>query len=377
MKILFFSNTDWFMYNFNRTMLSKLRSNGHDVVLVTPPGMYCKSLRDLGFNLIEAPMQRKSLNPFRELMLLIWLIRLFNSERPHIVHNFTLKCVLLGSLASRFSSVLKCVNELTGLGYVFTSNTYKALFLRKVVLFLFKVSLNKKKNVLILLNQNDFSYFEGFNLLPKKSIHLILGVGVDCSYYIPSDTSQHNQFRVALPARMLWDKGINEFVEASRLLKSQGREIEFWLAGGFDEGNPTSIDQRTLDEWISEGLVKHLGHVKDMRSVYQSVNAIVLPSYREGLPTSLTEGAASGLPLIAANVPGCADVVCSGVNGFLVEVRNAKELAIAIAKLKDDPAMCSRFGVASREVALTKFSKDVIFKKRLDIYDELSSNFQQ
>jgi glycosyltransferase involved in cell wall biosynthesis len=174
---------------------------------------------------------------------------------------------------------------------------------------------------------------------------------------------------------MLWDKGVSEFVEASRLLKSQGRDIEFWLVGNSDVGNPTSIDEVILREWTDSGLVKWLGHVADMREVYRSVDAVVLPSYREGLPTSLTEAAACGLPLIASNVPGCVDVVVPGVNGYLVPVKNAVELASAIANLSDDRTLCIRYGLASREIALARFDKGLIFEQRLQIYHDLVPQF--
>lgn len=368
MKILLYANTDWFMFNFNRAMALYLRDNGHDVLMVTPPGLYSEELGRLGFRWFAAPMQRRSLNPLKELFLLVWLFRLFKIEKPDVVHNFTLKCVLQGSIAARFANVGRCINELTGLGYVFTSNSFKASVLRRMVLFLFRFVLTGKNYSLLLLNRIDFNLFERLNIIPKQCMHLILGAGVDCIHYSPYDKPKNDSFRVALPARMLWDKGVSEFVEASRLLKSEGRDIEFWLVGNSDAGNPTSINEVILREWTDSGLVKWLGHVADMREIYREVNAVVLPSYREGLPTSLTEAAACGLPLIASNVPGCVDVVVPGVNGYLVPVRNAVELSSAIANLSDDRLLCIRYGLASREMALARFDKRVIFEQRLQIY---------
>ena len=158
MKILLYANTDWFMYNFNRAMALQLRDKGHEVVMVTPPGFYSEELGRLGFTWFAAPMQRRSLNPLKEFLLLVWLFRLFKVEKPDILHNFTLKCVLLGSIAARFANVVCCINELTGLGYVFTSNSFKAKLLRRIVLLLFRFALTGKNYSLLLLNKIDFIF---------------------------------------------------------------------------------------------------------------------------------------------------------------------------------------------------------------------------
>ncbi len=368
MKIIFYSNTDWFMYNFNRSIAIGLREEGHEILMVTPPGSYGEDLVQLGFRWFPAPMQRKSLNPFKEFLLVLWLVRLFKSEKPDIVHNFTLKCVLLGGIAAKLANVSSCVNELTGLGYVFTSPSSKARLLRFVVLCLFRFVLTYKTYSLILLNNADYEFFGRLNLVPQNRIYLVHGAGVDCNYYVPNNSLKEGSFRVALPARMLWDKGVGEFVKAAKILKAQGKDIEFWLVGNSDAGNPTSISEVLLREWSDSGIVKWLGHVGDMREVYHSVDLVTLPSYREGLPTSLTEAAACGLAIVASMVPGCADVVFNGINGCLVPVKNANALAAAISDLSEDPALCERYGMASREIALERFEKNIVFRERLAIY---------
>lgn len=373
MKILFFANTDWFIYNFNRALALELADKGHEVVMVSPPGLYSDKFSQFGFRWHAAPMSRGTLNPLRELSLLFWLYRIFKTEKPDIVHNFTIKCVLLGSMAAWLASVTSCVNELTGLGYVFTGKGIKIGIIRRMVLFLFRFVLTRKNYSLLLLNKSDFEFFRKLDFVSPKSLHLVLGVGVDCDYYIPVKTRKKENFRVALPARMLWDKGVGEYVSAAEILKTQGKDIEFWLVGGIDTGNPTSIDKDILIGWVKSGLVKWLGHVEDMRDVYRSVSVIVLPSYREGLPTSLTEAAACGLPLIATDVPGCSDVVFDGLNGRLIKVKNSAELASAIEQLSENPILCQRYGEASRQIALASFDKHIIFQQRIHIYNGLIS----
>lgn len=368
MKILLFSNTDWFMFNFNNRLIRSLIELGHEVLVVVPEGPYVPRLGELGCRVIVAPLARRSINPIAEGLFLVWLVRLLRYENPDIVHNFTLKCVLWGSIAALAAKVSIRVNELTGLGYVFTSNSFKAKAIRSVVHVLFRFAVKGEGSHLLTLNINDYSLFKSLKWLYPCKVHLVLGAGVNCNRFHPSKSIPTSGFRVLLPARMLWDKGVGEFVDAAKDLKARGVEAEFLLAGKSDSGNPTAISERQLVEWSTSGLVRWLGHIDDMAELYCTVHLVVLPSYREGLPTSLTEAAACGLPLIATNVPGCKDVVSDGVNGFLVPVMDPRVLANSILKLYENRELCHRFGLFSRKLAEDKFDEEIIIKKRLAIY---------
>lgn len=358
------------MFNFNNQLIRALINSGHEVLVIVPSGTYIKSLAKCGCKVIIAPLSRMSLNPFKEIIFLSWLFGVLRSERPDLIHNFTLKCVLWGSLAALASRVPVRVNELTGLGFVFTSNGLKAKVIRTIVYILFRAALKGNNSHLLTLNANDYNLFESHKWLYPCKIHLVLGAGVDCSRFHPAKKSYLTGFRVLLPARMLWDKGVGEFVEAAKELMRLGIEAEFLLAGNIDVGNPTAIPEVTLREWSSSRIVKWLGHVDDMAALYSTVNVVVLPSYREGLPSSLTEAAAFGLPLIATDVPGCMDVVIDGVNGFLVPVRDSNALASAIHKLYLNRDLCECFGLNSRKFAEKKFNQQVIINQRLAIYSK-------
>jgi glycosyltransferase involved in cell wall biosynthesis len=373
MKILLFSNTDWFMFNFNNRLIRSLIESGHEVLVAVPDGPYVARLGEIGCRVIVAPLARKSINPVGESLFLLWLVRLLHYEKPNIVHNFTLKCVLWGSLAALATKVPVRVNELTGLGFVFTSKSLKAKFIRSIVHFLFRFALKGNSSHLLTLNVNDYNIFISLKWLYPCTVHLVLGAGVDCNRFHPSKTIPTGGFRVLLPARMLWDKGVGEFIIAARDLKSRGVDAEFLLAGNTDSGNPTAISEQQLAEWSTSGVVKWLGHISDMAELYCTVHVVVLPSYREGLPTSLTEAAAFGLPLIATNVPGCKDVVLDGVNGFLVPVMDSKALATSILKLYENRELCHRFGLVSRKLAEEKFDEQIIIKQRLAIYSDYDS----
>lgn len=374
MKVLLFANTDWYLYNFRRSLAHALRASGHQVLLISPPGEYGEQLRKLGYEWIAAPMERRSLNPWRELQLLRWLRRVMRDEQVDVVHGFTIKCAVYGSLAARLAGVPGRIGAIAGMGYVFTSDDVKARMLRPVLKALFRLAFGGDGTRLIVQNPTDFAYFESAGLARRAQIRLIPGSGVDCTRFSPKESHEGPKspaFRVVLPARLLWDKGVAEFVDAARILRAENRNIEFVLAGTPDDGNPTAVPETALREWVDEGLVIWLGHVSNMPVLFQQADAVVLPSYREGLPKGLIEAAASGLPLVTTDVPGCRDVVSDGVNGLLVPPRDAGSLARAIARLHDDAALCTRLGSAAREKALREFDERLVLERTLKVYDEV------
>jgi glycosyltransferase involved in cell wall biosynthesis len=374
LKVLLFANTEWYLFNFRQSLARALRDGGHDVLLVSPPGPYGDKLRELGYRWEPAPMLRRSLNPLRELALLQWLRRLIAREQVDLVHGFTIKCAVYGSIAARLQGIPARVNAVAGMGYVFTSNAPRALVLRPVIRSLFRYALDGDGARLILQNPDDIAMFARARLVKPEAVRLIPGSGVDCSRFTPAhprDASGGRRFRVVLPARLLWDKGLKEYVEAARLLRARGEAIDFLLAGAPDAGNPAAVAEHVVRGWVEEGLVQWLGHVKDMPGLFRSVDAAVLPSYREGLPKGLIEAAACALPLVTTDVPGCREVVTDGEDGLLVPVKDAAALADAIARLKADPALRARLGSAARTKALAQFEEKSVVERTLGVYREL------
>jgi glycosyltransferase involved in cell wall biosynthesis len=371
MKILLFANTEWYLYNFRRSLAVALREAGHEVLLVSPPGPYGEKLQALGFRWLPAPMQRLSLNPLRELALVWWLYRLLRRERVDLVHGFTIKCAVYGALAARLARTPARVSAVAGMGYVFSSDDLKARVLRPFVRLLMRLALDGRKARLILQNPDDVALFEQARLVNPQRIRLIAGSGVDCRRFMPAAGRAERAFTLVLPARLLWDKGLAEYVEAARLLRAEGRDLVFQLAGEPDPGNPASVPASTVQGWVDEGLLQWLGHVSDMPALFSSVDAVVLPSYREGLPKGLIEAGACALPLVTTDVPGCREVVSDGVDGLLVPVKNAPALAAAIARLQDDPGLCARLGKAAREKALAEFDEAIVIARTIDVYREL------
>jgi len=176
---------------------------------------------------------------------------------------------------------------------------------------------------------------------------------------------------VVLAARMLWDKGLAEFIEAARALKAEGRNITFVLAGDPDAGNPASVAVSDLEGWVADGTVEWLGHVSDMPALLADADVVILPSYREGLPKTLIEAAACAIPLITTDVPGCREVVTHEADGLLAPVREWKPLAEAIARMDDDPALRKRLGLAARDKALAQFDETIVIRRTIAVYEEL------
>jgi glycosyltransferase involved in cell wall biosynthesis len=363
-----------YQYNFRRSLALAARTAGHEVVLVSPAGPYAQRLRDLGLRWIAAPMRRGSLNPLRELALLVWFWRLVRAERADVVHGFTIKCAVYGALAARLAG-LACVSSVDGMGYVFISEKPSVRVLRCLVQELMRVAFGGPNVRIVLLNRHDVALFKRVGAASMSSVRRIPGSGVDCRRFAPPTIEQRNggtgPMRVLLAARMLWDKGVGEFVEAARILKREGRDVQFVLAGQPDFGNPAAIPAQVLSDWRSVGLVEWLGHIDDMPALFASVDVVALPSYREGLPASLIEAAACGRPLVTTDAPGCSDVVSDGVDGLIVPARDAAALARAIARLQDDPALAARLGEAARAKALAVYDERHIVARTFEVYREL------
>ncbi len=372
-KVVLFANTDWYLYNFRRSLALALQAQGHELLLISPPGPYGEKLRALGLRWEPVPMDRRSLNPLREARLLAWLVALFRRERPDLVHGFTIKCAVYGSLAARVAGVPARVNAVAGMGYVFTSNDTKARVLRPLVRALMHAALDGRHARLILQNPDDVALFERAGLVDAAHIRLIAGSGVDCARFAAREglRDPSKPLRVLLAARLLWDKGLAEFVAAARQLRGEGRAIDFLLAGDPDPGNPAAVPEATVRGWVDEGLLQWLGHIDDMPALFASVDVVVLPSYREGLPKGLIEAAACAMPLVTTDVPGCREVVSDGIDGLLVPARDAAALAAAIARLHDDPLLARQLGIAARAKALAEFDERIVIERTIDVYREL------
>jgi glycosyltransferase involved in cell wall biosynthesis len=378
MKFVFFANTDWYLYNFRLATARRLRADGHEVVMMSPPGDFGERFATQGFRWVTLPMNRASLNPLREVTTLWQLVRALRRERPDLLHSFTVKCAIYGALAARVANVPAIVNAVAGMGYVFTSEGFKARALRPLVKSLLRATLGNARSLLILQNHDDAEAFSASRLAMPEKIRVIRSSGVDTTRFQPVSPprSRNGRLRVLMAARLLREKGVQEFVDASALLQDQGRDVEFLLAGMPDPGNPHSVDVAQVQRWADAGLLRWLGHVEDMPALLNTVDVMALPSYyREGVPKSLIEAAACGLAIVTTGLPGCREVVTQhGVDGLRVRPRDARELADLISVLDDDRNLVSQLGRNARQRALTDFDERLVIQRTVEVYAELMSN---
>jgi glycosyltransferase involved in cell wall biosynthesis len=297
-------------------------------------------------------------------------MRLYRRIRPDLVHHVSPKPVLYGSLAARAVSRAAVVNAISGLGYAFTS-AWRAALLRPIVTLLYRAALAHPRSRTVFQNHEHYHQFIEAGLIRRDRAVMIRGSGVDCDLFRPTPEPTGRPV-VVLAGRMLWDKGIQEFVDAARHLRASDAAVRFALVGWRDPDNPRGVPEAQLEAWAREGVVEWWGHREDMPAVLAAATLVVLPtSYPEGTPKILVEAAACGRAIIASDAPGCREVVRHDVNGLLVPVRDGAALARAIETLVAAPALRARFGQAGRAIAVAEFSDRLVVRETLALYREL------
>lgn len=368
--ILFFVTEDWFFCSHFLERAIAAREAGYDVVVLTQVLNHGEKIKAAGLRLIPLQIDRRSLNPLAAARTLIRVIDVYKAEQPTIVHHVALKPIVLGTLAARLMGIRRVVNAVIGMGYAFTTDHLVMRTLRPLLTYLLKQMLNPPGSQVVFENRDDLRFFVDSGKVRPDSAVLIRGAGVSPADYSTSGPKSSLPV-IVLVARMLWDKGIGEFVEAARILKESGIAARFVLVGDVDPGNRASLDRAIIDQWIKEGVVEWWGFRSDMPVVLQQADIACLPSYREGLPKSLLEAMAASLPCVTTDVPGCREAVKDGDNGILVPPRDAASLAMALRQLIDDPELRLRMGKCGRRRLEDEFSTAQVVLKTLALYREM------
>ena len=354
-RLLLSSNSLWNIENFRRFLVEAFERDGWAVVIAAP----ATDEERLGFSLpgrlVPIPIRRSGTNPFQDVALFRAYRRMMRSEKPVAYLSWTIKPNVYGACAARIAGIPAILN-VSGLGTAFLSGRLLGRFVSLLYKFAFK-----KASIVFFQNSDDRALFLERGLVRADQAQLLPGSGINLEHFSYDPLPDDGGFRFLLVARLLGDKGIREYVEAARIVRRQLPAARFQLLGPLDKGNRTAISPEELASWSREGVVEYLGGAKDVRPYIAAASAIVLPSYREGLPRTLLEGAAMGRPLIATDVPGCRDVVEDGGNGFLCEARNANSLARAMLKLAGlDFDRRAAMGARSREIAERRFSEELV-----------------
>lgn len=367
-KIVFFVTEDWYFCSHRLPIAVAAKNAGYTVYVVTRETMHGDEIRSAGIRLVPINLSRRSKNPFVEFNIIRRLAMIYKEIKPDIVHNVAIKPVVYGSIAARIAKVPAVVSALAGLGFLFSSDSALAQFLRPLIRLSFRVLLNDDHSTVILQNPDDIEVMVQSGTIDRDRIKLIMGSGVDTDQY-KHCTEPKAVPIVVLAARLLWDKGVGEFVEAARQLRKEGTNARFVLVGESDDENPESIGTDQIDAWLEEDIVEWWGRRSDMPVVLAESHIVCLPSYREGLPKVLVEAASCGRPIVTTNAPGCREIVKDGLNGFLVPVKNVDALAEAIHALLKSPEMRIQMGRAGRQRVIDRFSVEKVIEETLEIYD--------
>ena len=362
-KIIFTSNTAFSIFNFRHGILERLLADGYRIITVAPEDEYSTKLAAMGCEVIDMPMAAKGVNPIEDLGLMLRLRRLYKEIAPDFVFHYTIKPNIYGSLAARLAGV-RTIAVTTGLGYTFTQKGWVG----RVARWLYKLAFLTPKEIWF-LNEDDRKTFVDHRLVASAKAVLLHGEGVNTAYFSPQPTPESDgKPRFLLVGRMLWDKGIGEYVAAARLVRKQHPEVVFQLLGACGLPNPSEISRAQIAVWESEGLVEYLGVTMDVRHRIAQADCVVLPSfYREGVPRTLMEAAAMGKPLITTDNVGCRDVVRDGETGWLCPVKDAQALAHRMLQLLAMPvAERQAMGRAGRSFVIASFDERLTVARYLD-----------
>ena len=369
-KLLLFITEDYYVVSHRLPLAVAAQADGYDVTIVTRVRNCGDVIRRAGLRLIPFENARSSLNPFSDLRALARLIALYRREQPDVVHHVAMKPVLYGSLAAKTVRRARVVNALAGMGWLFTSEKGRARWLKPIV----RRALKRlaASGLTIVQNPDDQAMLIELGLKPSR-IRLIPGAGVDLNVFRPL-AAPNGPPTVVMATRLLWDKGVGEFVAAARLLRARGVDARFVLAGEPDPQNPSSVSADDVRGWAREGIVECAGFVADMPGLLSRSHMACLPSYYgEGVPKSLIEAAAAGRAIVTTNAPGCREVVRNGYNGLLVPPRSVTELAEALERLILEPVLREEMGRHSRLLAEQRFGQETIIRQTLALYDELTA----
>ncbi|GFO69008.1 glycosyl transferase family 1 [Geomonas limicola] len=365
--VLYFVNQLEFFLSHRLPLARAAQNAGYRVHVAGPRSPAVARLEAEGFVFHEIPMTRSGVHPVQELATFWRIYRLLGRLQPAILHNVALKAVFYGSLGARLARTHAVVNALTGLGFVFIARHGRARLLRTLIMAGLRLAFRQRRHRLIMQNHDDPRLFIDAKVVPPEEVVVIRGSGVDLAEFCPAPEPP-GEIRAVLVSRMLWDKGVGDFVEAARELKRRSVPVQCLLIGDHDPGNRASVPVDQLTQWHREGVVQWLGHSSEIADVFAQAHIVCLPSYREGLPKVLIEAAACGRAIVTSDVPGCREIVQHGLTGLVVPVRDGRALAEAIERLAREDELRRSMAHRGRALAEQEFSVEKVLAETLAVY---------
>ncbi|WP_301101372.1 glycosyltransferase family 4 protein [Propionivibrio sp.] len=354
-------NTTWNVFNFRRGLLTALGAAGFRVTAYAPPDDYIGRVESCGVRYVPMQLNNAGTNPLRELMTLWQMVRLLGRERPALLLTYTPKVNIYLALVARVWGI-PVVANVSGLGRTFIAGGW----LNRIARVLYRIAFSWPKCIFF-QNAEDRAVFLDAGLVRAEQTALLPGSGVDVSRFSPRRNAREGgAFVFLLVARLMWDKGVGEYIAAARQLKAEFPAVSFRLLGFLDVPSPSAVTRAEVDAWVHEGVIEYLGHSDDTVSIYAEADCVVLPSYREGMPKTLLEAASMALPTIATDVPGCRQAVLDGETGLLCKVRDSTALAEAMRRMLLLSAKeRAQMGKAARERIIREFDEKIVIQKYL------------
>lgn len=376
-KIAFIVNdTDFFLSH--RLSLAQACQDHFDVVALLPHSNKNELIKELGIPVREYSLQKNGTNPFYELFTLWTLFFALKAEKPDLVHSFTIKPALYGTLIGRLLRIERLFVTITGLGFIYVNRGAKSGILRPVINQLYRIILRSPHVRVIFQNADDQKIFLENGWTTDMQSKVIPGSGVDPKKFYPIEkTSNDDNFPIVVPCRMLWDKGVQDIVQAFLILDLPSPRFQLLLAGRSAEDNPAGIPETQLRAWEKMGAIRWLGHTKDMNALYNQAEVVCLPSHREGLPLALLEASLCQKAILTTDAPGCRALIRDRVNGLLVPPQDPQSLAMALKRLIDNPELRLQLGTRAREIAQTHYTAPIINQQVIGFYkfnDKLSKS---
>ena len=369
-RVLFVISEDWAFISHRLHLADAAIKAGYEVGLLTRVTKHRDMLETRGIKLFHWDLNRGSLNVFGELGTILQIAKLFRHWQPDLIHAVAQKPILYAGIAGKLAYNCPRVNAMGGIGFIFNSQSTKARLLRPVISHLLRWAINGNNTRFILQNDDDIALLKKLGVAQYETLRRIKGSGVEIDIFKSSPQVKGIPM-VILPARLLWDKGVGEFVRVAKRIKTKGINARFVLVGDPDPQNSASIPECQINEWVESGAVERWGRRDDMPNIYPQSSIICLPSYREGLPKVLLEGASCARPVVAFDVPGSREIVRDGINGFLVSFGDEAKLEEALIELIQDPKLCARMGKAGRKIVETEFSQKIIAAETFAVWDEV------
>ena len=366
-KLLYLVSEDGYFLSHKLSHAIIALENGFEVVLVCKVSKYKEKIESFGIQVKNINFDRKSLNFFKEISVLRSYIEIVEISKPDLIQSIALKPILLTCLGSFFFKKIKKIHAIVGLGYLFINESIKIKIIRKILTSILTLIFNRNDNFIVFQNKEDQEYFIKKKIVKKEKTTIIKGSGVNTNQFKPSNGVK-KKYDLIMHSRMLYDKGIIELINASRILKNKGLKLKILLLGDPDIGNRASVPEIQLKLWDKSKLIEWIPAKENVLSYLRKSKIAILPSYKEGLPKSLLEAASCGLPIISTNVSGCRDICRHNYNGLLVEAKDSKSLAQSIESLYADNEKIKKMGIRSRGLVENNFSDEIISKKFLKLY---------